>query len=132
METVSGDDDLGKATTCMFQSATTACTNQNYTSNLKSFFDFCTITLLGTQKVSPADIARYIAWLGKRGTIIVASLKPYLFYINKYLQDHAIPPVALGPLVSRVRKGLVNCQEDLAPLPQRLPLPHLCPSRSST
>jgi hypothetical protein len=39
------------------------------------------------------------------------------------MQDHALPPVALGTLVSGVRKGLENCQEDLCPLPQRLSLP---------
>ena len=39
------------------------------------------------------------------------------------MQDHAHPPAALGPLVSGVCKGLVNCQEDMTPLPQRLPLP---------
>ncbi len=52
-----------------------------------------------------------------------ASLQPYLSSINKYLQDHALPPVTLGPLISGVRKGIDNFQEDLAPLPQRLPLP---------
>ena len=39
------------------------------------------------------------------------------------MQDHALSPVALGPLVFGVRNGLENCQEDMAPLPQRLPLP---------
>ncbi len=61
-------------------------------------------------------------WPWKRGTITASSL--YLPSINKYLQDHALQPVALvGPLVSRVRKGLANCHGDLAPLTQRLPLP---------
>ena len=89
----------------------------NCTSNLKSFFEFCTISLLDPQKVSPIDIARYITWFSKRGTVVGASLQPYLSSINKCLQDHALPPVALGPLVSGDRKGLENCQEGLAPLP---------------
>jgi hypothetical protein len=50
-------------------------------------------------------------------------LQPYLPSINKYLQDHALPLVALGPLVSGFRKGLENFQEDLAALPQWLRLP---------
>jgi hypothetical protein len=50
-------------------------------------------------------------------------LTPYLSAINRFLQDHALPPVALGPLVAGVRKGLMNCQTDTAPLPERLPLP---------
>ncbi len=34
-----------------------------------------------------------------------------------------LPLVAIGPLVTGVRKGLSNCQEDSQPRPQRLPLP---------
>jgi hypothetical protein len=37
--------------------------------------------------------------------------------------DHGKPPVALGPLIDVVRKGLANCQRDLAPTPKRHPLP---------
>jgi len=48
---------------------------------------------------------------------------PYLTSINKYLQGHDLPPVALGIMVSRVRKGLARCQEDMALRPQRLPVP---------
>ncbi len=40
-----------------------------------------------------------------------------------YLEDHALPPVALGPLVAGVRKGLMNYQTDTAPLPKRPSLP---------
>ena len=69
------------------------------------------------------DIARYIALLGLRGTVSATSLTPYLLAINWFLQDHALPPVALGPLVACVRKGLMNCQTDTVPLPERLPLP---------
>ena len=65
METVFGDDEPGKVTTSLFQSATTKGTDHYYTTNLKSFFEFCTIALLDPQKASPIDIARYIAWLEK-------------------------------------------------------------------
>ena len=123
MKAVFGDDELGEAATVLFQSATTKGTDQNYNSNLKTFFEFSDTSLIDPKQASPIDIARYVAWLGKRGTVAAASMQPYLSSINKYLQDHALPPVALGPLVAGVRKGLSNCQEDLAPLPQRLPLP---------
>ncbi len=59
-------------------------------------------------EATPVDIARYLAWLGQRGTIAADSLQPYLSAINRYLQDHARAPVALGPLVAGVRKGLAN------------------------
>jgi len=123
MKAVFGDDELREAITILFQSATTKGTDQNYTSNLKSNFEFCSISLLDPQKVSPIDIAWYITWLRKRGTVATASLQPYLSSINKFLQGHALHPVAIGPLVLGVRIGLENCQEDLDPLPQRLPLP---------
>ena len=54
MKGVFGDDDLGEAATILFQSATTKGTDQNYTSNLKSFFEFCHSSLLDPQKVSPS------------------------------------------------------------------------------
>ena len=100
MKAVFGDEELGEAATVLFQSATTKGTDQNYTSNLKTFFEFCDTSLIDPKQVSPIDIARYIAWLGKRGTLVAASLQPYLSSINKYLQDYALPPVALGPLVA--------------------------------
>jgi len=100
------------------------CTDPNYNSNLKRFFELCDVSLLDPRKVSPVDIDRYIAWLGKRGILAYASLTPYISSINNYLQDHALPPVAfIGPLVLVVGKGLATCQEVLAPLHQRLPLP---------
>ncbi len=40
MKAVFGDDEMGEATTILFQTATTKGTDQNYTSNLKSFFKF--------------------------------------------------------------------------------------------
>ena len=51
------------------------------------------------------------------------SLQPYLSAINKLLLDHALPLVALGPLVTGVRKSLSNCQKDSRPRSQRLTLP---------
>ena len=125
MKIVFGDDDLGKATTTLFQAATSKRTDQNYNSNLKSYVEVCDVSLLEPRDASPIDIARYITWLGERGTVVASRLQSYLSSINKYLQDHALPLVALGPLVSGVRKGLANCQEDMAPLPQRLPMPAL-------
>ncbi len=50
-------------------------------------------------------------------------MHPYLYAISRLLLDHALPPDALGPLVTGVRKGLSNRQEDSQPRPQRLPLP---------
>ncbi len=46
MKAVFGDDELGEAATIMFKSVTTKGTGRNYRSNLKSFFEFCSISLL--------------------------------------------------------------------------------------
>ena len=100
MKSVFGDDELGEAATELFQSATTKGTDQNYTSNLKTFFEFFDTSLIDPKQASPIDIARCIAWLGKRGRVAAASLQPYPSSINMYLQNHALPPVALGPLVA--------------------------------
>jgi len=47
---------------------------------------------------------------------------PLLSAINNFLLDHGKPLVALKPMVSGVRKVLANCQKDLAPTSERMPL----------
>jgi len=50
-------------------------------------------------------------------------MQPSLSAINKFLLDHRKPPVALGPMVTGVRKGLAKCQRDLVPMTECLLLP---------
>ena len=50
-------------------------------------------------------------------------LQTYLSDINKVLLDHGMPPVALGPMITGVGKGLASGLRDLVPTPERLPLP---------
>jgi hypothetical protein len=76
---------LGRLATSLFQSALSTGTKGNYDSNLGSYFSFCEEFLLDPLGVGPIDIARYLAWLGKRGTIAAGSLKPYLSAINRLL-----------------------------------------------
>jgi len=54
MKAVLGDDELGESITIMFQPATNKGTDQTYTSNLKSFFEFCSISLLDPKKSHPS------------------------------------------------------------------------------
>jgi hypothetical protein len=123
LPSVFGEDDIGKLATSLFQSALTTRTRGNYSSNLSSFYTFCDTSLLDPLAVGLIDIARYVAWLRQRGNVAAKSLQPYLSAINRLPMDHALPPIALGPLGMGVRKGLSNCQEDSQPRPQRLPLP---------
>ncbi len=121
LKSLFGSDELGRIATALFQSALTEQTKDNYSSNLSAFYKFCGERLLDPLTASPIDIARYVAWLGQRGTIAAGSLQPYLSAVNRLLHDHAQPPVALGPLVARFHKGLENCQEDTRPLPWHSP-----------
>ena len=52
-----------------------------------------------------------------QGTVASDSLQPYLFAINKFLLDHGKLPIALGPMIDGVHKGLAYCQRDMAPTP---------------
>jgi ADP-heptose:LPS heptosyltransferase len=51
-------------------------------------------------------MARYIAWIGERGTIKATSLHPYLKAVIGFFKDHGAEPVAQGDLVAKVRRGL--------------------------
>jgi hypothetical protein len=123
MKQVLEEHEIGRIAASLFQSALTSGTYVHYSSNLTGFFKFFDVFLIDPLQVTPVDIARYIAWLGQRGTVVASSLTPYLSTMNNFLQDHALPPVARGSVVAGVRKGLTNCQDDTAPLLERLPLP---------
>eukprot|EP00873_Tetraselmis_striata_P006291 jgi/Tetstr1/426555/TSEL_001631.t1 len=68
-------------------------------------------------------MARYVTWLGNLGTIKASSLQLYLPAVNNFFKDHGREPMALGDLVSRVRKGLAASQVTLNPELMRAPLP---------
>eukprot|EP00873_Tetraselmis_striata_P010120 jgi/Tetstr1/430384/TSEL_020194.t1 len=59
------------------------------------------------------------------GTIKASSLQPYLSAVNNFFKDHGREPMALGDLVSGVRKGLAASQVTLNPELMRAPLPTL-------
>lgn len=118
-----GDDELGRRTVLLMQHALEAGTYSNYESNLRHFWDFCAEFGLSPLDVTPVLIARYVAWIGNKGTVASTSLQPYLSAINRLLQDHGREPVALGPVVTAVRRGLAHCQVDLEPRDVRVPLP---------
>ena len=107
---VFGDDDLGRKTIILMQNALGDNTYGNYESNLRHFWDFCAEFDIAPLDVSPVQIARYVTWLGERGTIASDSLQPYMSAINRFLEDHGRAPTALGPIVTSVRRGLSHCQ----------------------
>jgi hypothetical protein len=65
-------------------------------------------------------MARYIAWIGERGTIKATSLQPYLLAVNGFFKDHDAEPVAHSNLV--VKSGGVS----LRPKFPSSPAAHAC------
>jgi hypothetical protein len=118
-----GDDDLGRTALSLCQASLQPRSYDTYASALAGFMQFCVEQDLAPLEATPVHIARYVAWLGVRGTVSATSLQPYLSAINRFLQDHGVAPVALGPLVGNVRAGLRNSQVSLQPTAPRLPLP---------
>jgi len=90
---------------------------------MTGFFIFCDENDISPLDVTNIDIIRYLAWIGDQGTVAANNLQPYLSAINKFLLNHGKPLVALGLMVSGVRKGIASYQKDLDPTPECLPLP---------
>jgi hypothetical protein len=68
-------------------------------------------------------MARYIAWIGERGTIKASSLQPYLLPVNGFFKDHGAEPITHGDLVAKVRRSLAASQVSLHPSRTRMYLP---------
>eukprot|EP00873_Tetraselmis_striata_P039174 jgi/Tetstr1/459438/TSEL_004807.t1 len=49
-------------------------------------------------------VAWYVTYLGYLGAIKATSLHPYLSAVNGFFHDHGLAAMAVGPLVSKVRK----------------------------
>ena len=122
LATLLGDDDLGRTALTLCQSSLQPRSYDTYASALAGFMRFYVEQDLAPLEATPVHIARYVAWLGMRGTVAATSLQPYQSAINRFLQDHGVAPVALGPLVANVRAGLRNSQVTLQPSAPRVPL----------
>eukprot|EP00873_Tetraselmis_striata_P001327 jgi/Tetstr1/421591/TSEL_012535.t1 len=94
-----------------------------YASCMKQYFRFCEEERRPALAADPETMVRYVTWLGNLGTIKASSLQPYLSAVNNFFKDHVREPMALGDLVSRVRKGLAASQVTLNPELMRAPLP---------
>eukprot|EP00873_Tetraselmis_striata_P036590 jgi/Tetstr1/456854/TSEL_043526.t1 len=77
---------------------------------MKQYFRFCEEEKRPALAADPGTWARYVTRLGNQGTIKASSLQPYLSAVNHFFKDHGREPMALGNLVSRVRKGLAVWQ----------------------
>jgi site-specific recombinase XerD len=95
------------AQTLALLSATWApSTTTTYGNTIRRYFDFREEQRLAPLAPTPANMARYVAWLGQRGTIKASSLQPFLHAVNGFFKDHGLEAFSLGDLVAKVRKGL--------------------------
>eukprot|EP00873_Tetraselmis_striata_P019581 jgi/Tetstr1/439845/TSEL_028256.t1 len=108
----------------LLSAAWAPATAASYASCMKQYFRFCEEEERpALAAADPGIMARYVTWLGNLGTIKTSSLQPYLSAVNNFFKDHGREPMALGDLVSRVRKGLAASQVTLNPELMRAPLP---------
>ena len=118
-----GADELGRLAADLAATALHPSTYRNYGTALRPYLQYCATYSVHPLHVTPLDAARYVAWLGLRGTVAAASLQQYLSAVNRYLGDHGREPVAQGALVASVRRGLEGAQQDTRPPPIRVALP---------
>eukprot|EP00873_Tetraselmis_striata_P011873 jgi/Tetstr1/432137/TSEL_021594.t1 len=90
---------------------------------MKPCFRFCEAERRPALAADPGTMARYVTWLGSLRTIKASNLPPYLSAVNNFFKDHGREPMAMGDLVSRVRKGRAASQVRLHPELMRAPMP---------
>jgi hypothetical protein len=125
MQRLMGTDSLEAKTLELLTAAWAKSTSDTNSNAIKPYFMFCEEQGLPPLAATAATMARYIAWIGERGTIKGTSLHPYLFAVNGFFKDHGAEQVALGDLVAKVRRGLAASQVSLHPSRTRLYLPPL-------
>jgi site-specific recombinase XerD len=123
MQRLLGTDRLEAKTLELLTAAWAKITSDTYCNAIKPDFQFCEEQGLPPLAATTATMARYITWIGERGTIKATSLQPYLSAVNGFVKDHGSEPVAQGDLVAKVRRGLAASQVSLQPSRTRMYLP---------
>jgi hypothetical protein len=124
MQRLLGTDYLGAKTLELLTSAWAKSTTRldTYSNATKPHLLFWEEQGLPPLAATAATMARYIAWIGERGTIKATSMQPYLSLVNGFFKDHGAKPVAQDDLVAKVRWGLAASQVSLHPCRTRLDL----------
>ena len=86
-----GKDVLGRLPLSLVASARAVGTYESYKGKLRLFLDFCASEGLNPLECGAGDLARYVAYLGLRGTIAAASLRPYLSAVRSLYTDFGLP-----------------------------------------
>jgi site-specific recombinase XerD len=87
---VLGSDVLGVKTPALLFASWAPSTTPTYGITIRRYFDFCAEHMLAPLAVTPAHMARYVAWLGQLGTIKASSLKPFVSTVNGFFKDHGL------------------------------------------
>jgi hypothetical protein len=106
-----------------------ANTNNNYSSKLRMYFEFCgaRLPVLNPLLASQTHIIEYVAWQAERGRIHIThkNFQPYLSAINGFLSDVRRPRVAIGTAINDAVRacGRRQLRADGVELGRRLFLP---------
>jgi site-specific recombinase XerD len=99
MQRVLGSNILGAKTLDLLTANWAKSTSDTYNNAIKPYFQFNEEQGLPPLAATAATMARYIAWIGERGTIKATSLQLYLSAVNGFFKDHSAEPVAQGDFV---------------------------------
>ncbi|KAK3269511.1 hypothetical protein CYMTET_22049 [Cymbomonas tetramitiformis] len=86
----------------------------DYRPKARAFMQFCEDQQRQWQPATEATMRLYIAHLMDKGTVLAASLQPYLSAINNYHEDMGHPGPAKGRIVARAVKGMSSMQVQAA------------------
>ena len=120
-----GTDPLGASTLSLFKSTLQPGSYDNYGSNVRGFLECCQEYQLPPVDATPVTVARYITWLGIRGSLwLPPASSPTCPPSTASCVTTTRSLWPLDPcLVCDVRRGLDNCQFDLKPDTEQVPLP---------
>jgi hypothetical protein len=113
MQRLHGTNTLGAKTLELLTATWAKSTSETYGSAIKPYFEFPEDQCLPPLAAATTTMARYIAWIGERGTVKATSLQPYISAANGFFRDHCAKPLAHGDLVKKVRK--VTWQRPMSP-----------------
>jgi site-specific recombinase XerD len=96
MQRLLGIDSRGAKTLELLTAAWAKSKPDTYNIATKPYFQFCEEQGLPPLAATAAAMARYIAWIGERGTVKATSMQPYLSAVNGFFKDHGAEHVAQG------------------------------------
>lgn len=120
---VYGHDSLGATVGEILVRNRAASTLRTYATGYRKFLQYCAEQQLEPYSATPADVVRYVAWVGLQGTVAAATMQPYLTAIDSVRKDVGLDSIAAHPSVKAIVNGLRGVQLDTRPAPVRVPLP---------